>query len=187
MNLDRDVCERKYLEWLSGGRKEKKFAFIHERLFFKVFTPFVNSLFLSIPNQTQCCFVKQMLFCQTNAVLSNKCQLTIPIHTPTLTYSLSSILTPNFHFDLISLSNSIHFFLSIPQSNALIQSISIKSEPHKTGALLVQDSFVKTVILLSKRYSSFFPCVHFLPFLLIPNLSYLLSFQSSAYRSQWFS
>ena len=177
MNLDRDVCERKYLEWLSGGRKEKKFAFIHERLFFKVFTPFVNSLILSISQSNA------MLFCQTNA----KCQLTIPIHTPTLTHELSSILTPNFHFDLISLSDSTHFFLSISQSNALIQSISIKSEPHKTGALLVQDSIVKTVILLSKRYSSFFPCVHFLPFLLIPNLSYLLSFQSSAYRSQWFS
>ena len=127
-----------------------------------------------------------MLFCQTNAVLSNKCQLTIPIHTPTLTYSLSSILTPNFHFDLISLSDN-SLFLSISQSNTLIQSISIKSEPHKTGAVLVQDSIVKTVILLSKRYSSFFPCIHFLPFLLIPNLPYLLSSQSSAYRSQWFS
>ena len=60
MSLDRDVCERKYLEWLSGGRKEKKFAFIHERLFFKVFTPFVNSLIYQFPNQTQCSFVKQM-------------------------------------------------------------------------------------------------------------------------------
>ncbi|KAF3949288.1 hypothetical protein CMV_024826 [Castanea mollissima] len=59
-------------------------------------------------------------------------------------------LTPNFHFDLISLSDSIHSFYQF-RNQTLIQSISIKSEPHRTGALLVQDSIFKTVILLSKR------------------------------------
>ena len=105
-------------------------------------------------------------------LLSNKCQMSTHnsytyTHSHSKTFFYYNSKFP-FRFDLFVWFNSL--FLSIPQSNALIQSISIKSEPHRTGALLVQDSIVKTVILLLKRYSSFFPCVHFLPFLLIPPL-----------------
>ena len=127
MNLDRDVCERKYLEWLSGGRKEKKFAFIHERLFFKVFTPFVNSLILSISQSNA------MLFCQTNAVLSNKCQMpTYNSYTYTHSHSRTFFYFDSkfpFQFDLCLIQFTIFINFPIKHTDSEFQSSLSLTKP----------------------------------------------------------